>query len=84
MAERLQVIDVPRPQMQPLYEVTVITRVTGPGLLEETTTGSAATTAAWLRAKADEIDPPRRPTRGAGSGRVRGDGEALLGDRATP
>lgn len=41
------------------YDVTVIERDGDKPDLKETTSGGSKTTAAWLRAKADEIDPPK-------------------------
>ena len=47
------------------YEVTVVRHEPGLADMKQTTAGGAKTTAAWLRALADEIDPPRpaQPTK---------------------
>ncbi len=48
-----------------VYELACTTREPGRQPLLQTTTAGAAPAAAWLRALADEIDPPRRPSRRA-------------------
>lgn len=40
--------------------------------------GLAQPVAAWLRAQADLLDPPRRPTRGELASRLRGSGLEVL------
>lgn len=46
------------------YEAT-FTDNTGERINHSTVTGAAPVVAAWLRALADHIDPPKRPTRAA-------------------
>jgi hypothetical protein len=45
------------------FEATVISRRPNLPDLKQSTSGGAKTTAAWLRALADEIDPPKPATR---------------------
>ena len=47
------------------YEVTVVRHEPGLADMKQTTTGGAKTTAAWLRALADEINPvkPAQPAK---------------------
>lgn len=57
----------PRDTRLDTYEATVITRTLGGAFdTQQTTSGGAKPTAAWLRAMADEIDPPRSALRSGG------------------
>lgn len=52
----------PAPQADiTVYELTCTTREPGRAALAQSTTAGARPAAAWLRALADEIDPPRPP-----------------------
>lgn len=45
------------------YEATVVEHDPNRPDVKQTTTGGAKTTAAWLRAVADEMDPPQSPAK---------------------
>ena len=53
------------------YDAVVIERRSDMPELKQSTKGGAKTTAAWLRALADEIDPPRSAHRPAMRGVAR-------------
>ncbi|MEV7263979.1 hypothetical protein AB0N38_10550 [Micromonospora aurantiaca] len=55
----------PRPA-PPTYEVSVVETRPGHEAVAQTACGGPATTAAWLRAVADQICPPRPLTRRGG------------------
>lgn len=63
------------------YRVTVDSWGTDQPVTQQTVEGDAAPVAAWLRAVADQIDPPKRPMRSAAE---RTAGVLIEGDALTP